>query len=48
MIVAISQSDMPAHTYPDPTQAFTEQDTVYAIGSLTQLDDLAGLVKSRT
>ena len=47
MIVAISQSDMPAHTYPDPTQAFTEQDTVYAIGSETQLDDLAGLVKGR-
>ena len=47
MIVAISQSDMPAHTYPDPTQTFTEQDTVYAIGSETQLDDLAGLVKGR-
>ena len=47
MIVAISESDMPARTYPDPTQAFTVHDTVYAIGSETQLNDLAGLLKGK-
>jgi voltage-gated potassium channel len=46
MIIAITRSDPPVHTHPDPSRPFKAHDTVYAIGTETQLDDLAVLLKS--
>jgi voltage-gated potassium channel len=48
MIVSISQSDQPVHTHPDPSRPFIADDTVYAIGSASQLDQLAGLLEPAT
>ena len=48
MIIAITRSDHPAHTHPDPSRPFAVDDTVYAIGSESQLDDLAVLLQGST
>lgn len=45
MIIAITRSDPPVHTHPDPSRPFKAEDTVYAIGTEMQLDNLANLLK---
>jgi voltage-gated potassium channel len=45
MIIAITRSDPPVHTHPDPARPFVENDTVYAVGSESQLDQLAALLQ---
>ena len=45
MIIAITRSDPPVHTHPDSSRPFIEQDTVYAIGTELQLDNLATLLQ---
>jgi voltage-gated potassium channel len=48
MIIAITRSDPPVHTHPDPARPFMEEDTVYAVGSESQLDQLATLLQHST
>ena len=46
MVIAITRSDQPVRTHPDPSRPFAVDDTVYAIGSETQLDQFAVLLQS--
>ena len=48
MIIAITRTDHPVHAHPDPSRPFIAQDTVFAIGSETQLNHLAGLLQGHT